>query len=804
MGRIGHALVTAKPRCLFSLAYGPSQLNPFLKGFQIHMCKSFLPFSDLLEKRDQIAIATALSLSADLKSLSLGDQIHSHVIKLGFSNDIFSQNNLIKTYFKVGVLSYGCKVFEEMAKKNLVSWTIVISGAIQNSDFEFGLNIFVEMLQAGLRPNEFALGSVMKACATLGVRMLVIAVHCSALKIGLDQNPFVSTSILNMYVELRDIESAELVFDIMKDLDAGCWNAMIGGYIKCKCDFKALQLLTLMPYVGVKMDKYTFISALKGCSTMGALQCVKQIHGFIIQSKVECITSVMNALVDVYFKSGDKDSALRVFSRIQDKDIISWNTAFSGFSQNGNARDLVTLYHNLMILGGKPNNVTFSGLLRKCGYLHNLGLGLQFYCASLHFGLFDEVSIINSAISMFSRCGKMDMACTAFYTAPCLNINTWNELISGYIINGFYEEGIKDFNNLRELGFEADEYTYSNTLEACCRSESQEIGRQLHCDLLKSGFHSHEYICSLLIKCYSTFGLLDDCYLFFNEPEKLDLVSWGTMISSLVHQGLNHEAFKFLQLLMKAGERPDDFILASILNNCASVAAYQQAKSFHALVIKLGCCVYPFVASALIDAYAKCSDIENARVAFDQSLNLLDVVIYNAMIMAYAHQGLVVEAMDIFEKMKSANVHPSQATFISLISACSHNGLIHVGCSLFQSMSLDYGLRPSPEIYGCLVDMLSRNGYLEDAKLVIEAMPFPTWPAIWRTLLSGCRIYENRALGEWAAGRLLQLFPESEAGYVLLGKVYSESGSWEDAANLRRKMTDRGVAKGLAYSWIET
>ncbi|KAI9128673.1 hypothetical protein K1719_000156 [Acacia pycnantha] len=478
-----------------------------------------------------------------------------------------------------------------------------------------------------------------------------------------------------MYVELRDIESAELVFDCIRDLDAGCWNAMIGGYIKCKYDFKALQLLTLMPYVGVKMDKYTYINALKGCSAMGALQCVKQIHVFIIQSKIECITSVMNALMDVYFKNGDKDSSLRVFNRIQEKDIISWNTAFSSFSQKGNARELVSLYHNLMM------------------------------------------------------------------------------------------------------------YTPTQTLlKLVCRSENQEIGRQLHCDLLKSGFHSHDYVCSSLIKFYTTFGLLDNCYKFFNGPKKLDLVSWGTMISSLAHQGFNHEAMKFLQLLMKSGEMPDDFILASILDSCASIAAYRQLLQ---------------LASALIDAYAKCSDIENARVAFELSFKLHDVVIYNAMIMAYTLQGLAVEAMNIFGKMKSANIHPSQVTFISLISACSHNGLMNLGCSLFESMGFNYHLSPTPKIYGCLVYMLSRNGYLEDAKLVIEAMPFPSWPAIWRTLLSGCRTYENRALGEWASGGLLQLFPESNAGYVLLGKVFSESGSWEDAASLRKKMAERGVANSV-------
>lgn len=813
MGRIGHTLVTAKPRCLlvtakprclFSLAYRPCKLHSVPKRFQIHTSKSFLSLSDLLDKRDPIAIATSLSLSEDLESYSLGTQIHSHVIKLGFSGDMFSENNLIKMYFKGGFLCSGCKVFEEMAEKNLVSWTIMISGAIQNSDFKLGLEIYLEMLRNGLRPNEFALGSVMKACASLGVHSLGLSIHCFALKIGMEQNPFVSTSIINMYAESGDIESAKLVFDCTKNLDAGCWNAMIGGYIKCKCVFKALQLLSLMPYAGMKMDQFTFVNALKGCLTIGALQCVKQLHGFIIQSAVECITSIMNALMDVYFKNGDSGSAMRVFNRIQEKDIISWNTVFSGFSQDGNARELVTLYRNLIMTGGKPNNVTFSVLLRKSGELQNLNLGLQFYCLALHFGLIGEANIINSVISMFSRCGKMDMACIVFDSVPFRNINTWNEFISGYNVNGFYEEGIKNFNNLRELGAEADECTFSITLEACCRTGNQEMGRQLHCNIIKSGFHSHDYVCSSLIKCYSTVGLLDDCYEIFSEPEKLDLVSWGTMISSLVHHGLNYEANKFLQLLMKAGEGPDDFILASILNSCASIVAYRLAKSIHTLVIKLGYCAYPFVASALIDAYAKCSDIEGARVAFDQSIKLHDVVIYNTMIMAYAHQGFVVEAMDIFEEMKSANLQPSQATFVSVISACSHNGRVNLGCSLFESMGLDFGLKPSPEIYGCLVDMFSRNGYLEDAKRVIEVMPFPPWPAILRSLLSGCRIYGNRGLGEWAAGKLLLLFPENDAAYVLLGKVYSEGGSWEDAANLRRKMIERGVAKGLGYSWIET
>jgi pentatricopeptide repeat protein len=172
------------------------------------------------------------------------------------------------------------------------------------------------------------------------------------------------------------------------------------------------------------------------------------------------------------------------------------------------------------------------------------------------------------------------------------------------------------------------------------------------------------------------------------------------------------------------------------------------------------------------------------------------------MIIAYAHHGRVVEALDTYDKMKLANLQPSQATFVSVIAACGHIGHVEKGCRLFKSMDL-YGMEPSPDIYGCLVDMFSRNGYLEDAKQIIESLPYPAWPAILRSLLSGCRMYGNRELGEWAAKKLLQLVPHNDAAHALLFKVYSELGNWEDAAKMRREMAERGLRKDPGHSWIE-
>lgn len=782
----------------------PSFYNYTFEIFTKRHCRtpSYSFYPNHLIGKDSTAIATALNISASSKSFILGKQIHGHVIKLGFANEVFSQNNLIKMYFRCGVLSDGLKVFDKMPERNLVSWTLVISGANHNCEFELGLNTFVDMTRTGLLPNEFALASVMKACTSIMADESGLCIHCFSLKIGMENNPFVGCSILHMYVNGGAIDSAERVFARMDSRDVGSWNAMIGGYAQCGCGSEALNAVSSMHSRGLPMDEFTFINAFNGCSVVGALDFGRQIHGLIVKVGAEPSTSVMNSLMDMYFKNVEKESALKNFYAMQDKDVVSWNTIFTDSSQDADAREIVDLFLNFTLTGLKPTNVTFSILFRFCGEVQELDLGLQFYCLAFHFGFHDEARVSNSLISMFSRCGTTDFARLVFDSVPFKSINNWNEMISAYSLSCDLK-ALKIFSNLWTLGVEANECTFSSALEACVKTANLQVSRQIHGIVVKSGFASHEFVCSSLIKGYVSFGLPDNSFEFFNGLEKLNKSCWGAMISALVHHGYNFEAIKFLNDLKEDGEEPDEFILGSILNGCASIASHYLTKSVHSLVIKTRFEIQVFVASALVDAYAKCGDIESAKMAFNQSSRFADVALFNTMIIAYARQGLVKEAMEIFERMKSTNLKPSHATFVSVLSACSYMGLVDLGRTLFKSITLDYGMEPSPDNYGCLVDLLSRNGFLQEAKFVTEMIPFPPWPAIWRSLLNGCRLYGDRELGEHATKMLLHLFPENDEAYVLVSKVYSEDGNWEAAAKVRRKMINRGVQKELGCSWIE-
>ncbi|KAI3902099.1 hypothetical protein MKW92_005564 [Papaver armeniacum] len=639
-----------------------------------------------------------------------------------------------------------------MTYRNLVSWTSITSGCIQNGESALGLDIFTEMIDNGFRPNEFAFGSVLRGCTSLEDIKFGSSVHCLALKNGSLDNHFVISSLLCMYAKCGYVVMAERVFECIKDYDVGCWNIMTEGYALNGYSYEALQLLSLMNKKGMVMDQLTFISAMKGCSSFGDLNFGRQIHAMIIQSEVKLSSSVMNSLVDMYFKVGEKASALKVFNQMHEKDVASWNTMLSEFAHDGDAM-VVDLFTRMLRAGLHPNRITFLILFRFCGLLVDMSLGFQFYCLVYHLGFTDEPIVANSLINLFSKCGKPDIANSIFIGIPRQSITSWNEMIMGFNLNGCTMEALELFANLWKSGMKVDECTICSILGTCTGVEH--IGRKIHGVIINSGFCSQNF----------------DCFIIFRGIERLDLALWGAMISSLVRGGRINQSLDLMKSPIKDGRNRDE---------------YTQTKSVHSIIIKIGFEMNLCVTSAVIDAYAKCGDIESSRIAFNQSVRYADCILFNTMI-----------------EMKRSNLQPSHSTFVSVISMCSHLGLVEQGQNFFDTISSVYGMVPSAGNYGCLVDLFSRNGYLEKAKCVLETMPFAPWPAVWRSFLSGCRTHGKRELGEWASKQLLELVPENDSTYTLLSKIYSDEGSWEDAAKVRLAMNESEILKERGYSWIE-
>jgi len=274
------------------------------------------------------------------------------------------------------------------------------------------------------------------------------------------------------------------------------------------------------------------------------------------------------------------------------------------------------------------------------------------------------------------------------------------------------------------------------------------------------------------------------------------------MIAGLAQHGFGHEAFELFLRMKREGFQPTASTFVSILNSCASAGALEWVREVHSHARVAGIDLDLRVGSALVHMYAKSGSIDDARLVFDR-MEERDVITWNVMIGGLAQHGCGAEALQVFRNMNAAGVKPDGYSFVALLSACSHAGLVSEGRRLFRVMSQDYGIVPSVVHWNCMVDILGRAGHLEEAKLLIDNMPVEPGESTWGALLGACRSYGNVELGELAAKERLKLEPKDASTYVLLSNIYAAAENWEKVSSVRTTMQERGIRKEAGCSWIE-
>jgi len=503
--------------------------------------------------------------------------------------------------------------------------------------------------------------------------------------------------------------------------------------------------------------------------------------------------------------TSEQDMAIAIFGKIRQKDTVSWNTVISGLANDEEVKAATDCFVDMSLYGCKPNQVTLSVMLRLCGAKENTSLGLQIFGLAYRHGYSEKLLVANAVINMLSRCGLLHSAYGFFSNLSVRNIMTWNEMIAGYGLHSSSEDVMKLFRSLLCFGSKPDEFTYPAVLSAFQQAHDSRSHEQIHACILKHGFASCQFVSTSLIKVKATLGSVHGSLKVIEDTGKMDLVSWGVTISAFLKHGLNDEALYLFTLFRdECTQEPDEFILATILNACANAALIGQCRCIHSLVVRAGYSKHFCVASALVDAYAKCGDVTAAESVFtDVLLVTNDTILYNTMLTAYANHGLIHQVLRLYREMEELQLAPTPATFVAVISACSHLGQVEEGKLLFSSMLFAHGVHPTRANYSCLVDLLARKGLVSEAKDVIEAMPFQPWPAVWRSLMNGCRIHGNKELGVLAAEQILRMAPSSDGTYVSLSNAYAGDGDWQSAEETRRMMAENQVQKVQAYSSVE-
>ncbi|CAN6446200.1 unnamed protein product [Victoria cruziana] len=661
---------------------------------------------------------------ASESAISEGRLLHGHVIKMGFCSDTFVAIKLLIMYVKCcspvdsvrafsnvpgfHIVAWNCmvashaesgrfdeagKLIEEMPQTNIITWTAMISGFmkfgrvddalecfqripeqsvvsctamisgyVQNGYYEDALISFLEMVGCGILPNKFTFVSIISGYVGLREFEIGRSVLTMIVKLGLEHDPSICNSLITLHVRLREVDVARKIFDGMRMKDVVSWTAMLDSYVE----------------------------------------------------------------------AGELDQARQLFNEMPHKNEVSWSAMIARYCQHGDPAEALDLYEQMLSAGCKPNLSTLSSLLSAAASLESLNIGMKLHGYVFKIGIENDVFIGSPLIDMYSKSGKTRDARQVFELIPYKSTVCWNSMITGYSYNNELEEAMEMFDEI---------------------------------------------------------------------PEK-NIVSWNALIAGYVQNEHCERALVLVNEMQLTGTVPNMSTFSSTLRACASIASLEKGTNFHGKIVKLGIQYGVFMGTALLDMYAKSGDITSARQVF-RRMTERNEISWTAMIQALADNGLAEESIALFEEMKQEKITPTELTFLGVLFACAHCGLVEKGWRYFKSMQSVYHIKPRGKHYSCMVDLLARDGRLTEAEVFIKAMPFQPEANAWAALLNACSIHGNEEIAERAAMQLWELEKENSAGYILLSNIYAAAGRWNDVSRVRRLMKEKGMKKSPGCSWVE-
>ncbi|CAO2814197.1 unnamed protein product [Amaranthus hypochondriacus] len=527
------------------------------------------------------------------------------------------------------------------------------------------------------------------------------------------------------------------------------------------------------------------------------------IHKHVVQLGFASDVYVSTALIDLYAKCGDMTRAEKVFYGMKCRDIVAWNAMITGFAVHWFYDDIIRLIVQMQQEGINPNSSTVVTILPAVAQASALSHGKVLHGYSIRQGFDNAIMVATGLLDMYGKCGCISYARTIFDSLDVRNEVTWSAMIGAYVVCDCMREALELFNCmlLEEFGIPSM-VTLCCALRACSKLIDLTIGRRIHGCILKLGYLSDLMVNNTILSMYAKCGVLDDAVKFFEEMYSVDKVSYGAIISGCVQNGNSLQALKVFKNMQISGINPDETTMLSLLPACSHLAALRYGACAHGYSVIRGFVADTSICNALIDMYAKCGKVKTAREVFDR-MQTHDIISWNSMISAYGINGQGSNAISLFNELRTTGILPDDITFISLLIACTHSGLVAEGEYWFDAMVKEFQIVPRIDHCICMVDLLGRAGRLEEARSFIDQMPCTPNVHIWSALLGACKIHKNVELAEEASKRIQILGPESSGNFVLLSNIYSSAGRWEEAASIRITQRDQGFQKIPGCSWVE-
>ncbi|XP_020587128.1 putative pentatricopeptide repeat-containing protein At2g01510 [Phalaenopsis equestris] len=611
------------------------------------------------------------------------------------------------------------------------------------------------------------------------------------------RNTFTSNRMISGYAKSGHLDEARKLFNGTANRTAVTWTIMIGAYSSSSRVHEAFELFREMSSSGIMPDRVTIIALLSSCQDRNMAGSVVQIHGHVLKFGFDDSVQVLNTLVDSYCKSGLVGSANKMFEQSPEKDSVTYNAMMNGFAKDGFHDSALELFEKMRESGLKPSQFTFSGVLVAASGLDDIGLGLQTHGLVVRTNFQWNVFVINSLLDFYSKSYQIDEARYLFDEMSDRDNISYNVMISCYAWSGLVEELSQLFQELQQTDLDRKLFPFPSLLSVAGSLPDLETGRRIHAQIILAGAESDDMVTNALIDMYFKCGEMEKGKLVFLSKSEKNTVSWTAIITGYIHNGLDEEALRFFSSMRKAGISPDRATFSSILSATATLALLVLGKQIHSSAIQLGISSNVFVGSALLDMYAKCGCLDDTHQALNE-MPVQNIVTWNAMITAYGQNGSAEEAMKVFDEMLRQGIKPDSVTYLSILSACSHNGFVEQGLQYFRAME-----EPRKDHYACAVDLLGRVGRFDELESLLNQMPFDADEIIWNSVLNSCRKHRNEELAAKAAEKLFAMELSDAAPYIIMSNIYSQSGRWNEAAGVKKMMRERGVKKERGCSWVE-
>ncbi|XP_052143296.1 putative pentatricopeptide repeat-containing protein At5g08490 [Oryza glaberrima] len=794
---------------------------------------------------NRLALAAAVKSSSALPDCrggaALGRCLHGLAVKVGYADGTVVAKAVMDMYGRIGSLVDAHTVFDEMSCSDAVCRNILITASSRAGLYNDVFHLFRAMLASGVdesMPTAVTVAVVLPVCAKLRVLRAGRSIHGYVIKTGLEFNTLSGNALVSMYAKCGGsiaMDDAHLAFSTICCKDVVSWNSIIAGYSENGLFEEALALFGQMISEECLPNYSTLANVLPFCSLVEyGRHYGKEIHGFVVRHGLEMDISVSNALMAHYSKVCEMRAVESIFRSSKMGDIVTWNTVIAGYVMNRYPSRALKLFQGLLFAGMAPDSVSLISLLTACAQVGNLRVGIRVHGYIFrHPELLQEISLMNALVSFYSQCDRFDAAFRSFITIQNKDSVSWNAILSACANSEHHIEQF--FRLLGEMWHDVTQWDSVTILNIIRMSTfcGIKMVRESHGYSLRVGYTGDSSVANAILDAYAKCGYLHDaetlfrslagrnivtgntmisCYLknncvedaemTFNHMAEKDLTTWNLMSRLYAQNDLCDQAFCLFHQLQSEGLSPDTISITNILSACIHLSSVQLVKQCHGYMLRASL-EDIHLEGALLDAYSKCGNIANAYNLFQVSLHK-DLVIFTAMIGAYAMHGMAEKAVELFSKMLTLDIKPDHVVLTALLSACSHAGLVDAGIKIFKSIREIYGVEPTEEHCACMVDLLARSGRLQDAySFALDMPPHVVNANAWGSLLGACKVHGEVKIGQLAADRLFSMEAEDIGNYVIMSNIFAADDKWESVEHVRKLMKSKDMKKPAGCSWIE-